>query len=275
MRVRRDTLGLALGHVHQAAQEAPGGMRVALRPPPRIEECSLAIDGPLQVAPAARALHGGLIDGPGDPGAALAIGPERVRPERRAAALPVPDRLVRDCVASLEQERDDGAEAERVPETPQHGEPDDIRRVLEIVERRAGPLVEAPAACPAVEPRGSRVRCGVAAWSSRSSSSGDRASASPRRVMGEAPRRALRSDRTPHVRFAGRAARPGAGAARRRGGGRHLFGRTPHATLGPPAGRPIAGGLDIDRRRVRHPGLPPRPDGDGGDAGDEPVRRHG
>ena len=56
MLVRRDTLGLALGHVHQAAQEAPGGMRVALRPPPRIEECPLAIDGPLQVAPAARAV---------------------------------------------------------------------------------------------------------------------------------------------------------------------------------------------------------------------------
>ena len=135
MRVRRDTLGLALGHVHQAAQEAPGGLRVALRPPPRIEEGALAIAGPLQVAPAARALHGGLIDGPGDPGAASALGPERVRPERRAAARPVPDRLGRDCVASLEQERDDGAEAERVPETPQHGAPDEIRRVLEIVER--------------------------------------------------------------------------------------------------------------------------------------------
>ena len=117
------------------------------------------------------------------------------RQERRAAELPVPDRLVRDCVASLEQELDDVAEAERVPETPQHGEQDDIRRVLKIVERRAGPFVEATSAYPAVEPRGSRVRCGVAAWSSRSSSSGDRASASPRRVMGEAPRRALRSDR--------------------------------------------------------------------------------
>ena len=42
----------------------------------------------------------------------------------------------------------------------QSGAPDDIRRVLEIVERRAGPLVEAPAACPAVEPR--VAECGAA-----------------------------------------------------------------------------------------------------------------
>ncbi len=106
---------------------------------------------------------------------AAALRSQPIREQRREAALPVPDRLVRDCVASLEQERDDVPEAERIAETPAHGEPHDVGRVLAIVERGAGPLVEAPQAGLAAEPRGAergaalvpRRRRGCTVWTSQ------------------------------------------------------------------------------------------------------------
>ena len=51
-----------------------------------------------------------------------------------------------DPEAPLEEQRGDVAEAARVTETPEYGEQDDIRRVLEIVDRGAGALVEGPPA---------------------------------------------------------------------------------------------------------------------------------
>ena len=67
--------------------------------------------------------------------------------------LPSADRLVRDLEAALEEQLSDVAEAQLGAQPPEHGEQHDIRRVLEIVDRRAAPLVEVTSACPAVEPR--------------------------------------------------------------------------------------------------------------------------
>ena len=55
MRVRRDTLGLALGHVHQAPQEAPGGVLIAVLAAHGVEEVAIAVDDAGERAPAARA----------------------------------------------------------------------------------------------------------------------------------------------------------------------------------------------------------------------------
>ena len=91
IRVRRDALGLALGHVHQAPQEAPGGVLIAVLAEHGVEEGAIVVAGAVEIAPAARDLPVGLIDGPGDAGAASALGPEPVRPEQREAELPTPD----------------------------------------------------------------------------------------------------------------------------------------------------------------------------------------
>ena len=156
-----------------------GGVLIAVLAEHGVEEVAIAVDGAIERAPAARDLHGGLIDGPGDAGAASALGPEPVRPERREAELPTPDRLVGDPEASLEEQRGDVAEAARGTETPEYGEQDDIRRVLEIVERGAGPLVEGPPAGAARGRCGSRARCAAAAGWSLRSHSGD----SPQAVL--------------------------------------------------------------------------------------------
>ncbi len=47
-----------------------------------------------------------------------------------------------DCVAALEQQLRDITKSELVAQAPQHGVEHDVGRVLKIVERRAGALVE-------------------------------------------------------------------------------------------------------------------------------------
>ena len=61
---------------------------------------------------------------------------------------------MRDLEAALEEQLSDVAEAQLGAETPAHGEPHDVGRVLAIVEGRAGPLVEPPPTGPAAEPPG-------------------------------------------------------------------------------------------------------------------------
>ena len=78
MGTRRDALRRALGHVDQAPQDAPGSMLVPGRAAQGGEEHPLAVAGAIERAPAARNLHVGLVDVPGDPGAAAPLGPKLV-----------------------------------------------------------------------------------------------------------------------------------------------------------------------------------------------------
>ena len=154
MLVRGDALRLALGHLDESPEEAPGGVRVPVLAAHGVEEHPLAVDGAVERAPAARDLHGGLIDAPGDAGAAAPLRSQLVREQRGEADLPGADRLVRDLEAALEEQLSDVAAAQLGAETPEHGEQHDVRWVLPIGEGRAGPLVEPPPAGPAAEPPG-------------------------------------------------------------------------------------------------------------------------
>ena len=86
-----------------------------------------------------------------------------------------PDRLVGDLDAALEEPLGAVPEAARIAETPAHGEQHDVGRVLAIVERGAGPLVEATSAGLAAEPPGAergaalapRRRRGCTVWTSQ------------------------------------------------------------------------------------------------------------
>ena len=80
------------------------------------------------------------------------LGTLPVREERREAELPVADRRVRHRIAAPKEQLGDIPEPELVLQAPDHGPQHNVRRVLEIVEGRTGPLVEAPSAGPASEP---------------------------------------------------------------------------------------------------------------------------
>ena len=112
MGISRDALRLALGHVDQAPQEAPGSLLVPVRAAHGVEEHSLAVDGAIERAPAPGDLHVGLVQGPGAAGVAAPLRAPPIREQRGEAALPGADRLVAALEAALEEPLGD------VPETP-------------------------------------------------------------------------------------------------------------------------------------------------------------
>ena len=144
---------LALGHVDQAPQKAPGSMLVPVRAEHGVEEHPLAVDGAIERAPAPGDFHVGLVQVPGAAGVAAPLRSPPIREQRGEADLPGADRLVADLEAALEEQLGDVPEAELIAETPEHGEQHDVGRVLEIVERGAGPLVEPPPTVAAPAPR--------------------------------------------------------------------------------------------------------------------------
>ena len=150
--VRRNALRLALGHLDQPPEEASGRVLVPVLAQHGVEQRSLAINSPIEVTPPPSDLHVGLVDVPGDPGVAAPLRTEQTNDQRGEAEFPRADRLVGDLEPALEPHLGDVAEAELVAEPPEHREEHDVRRVLEIVEGRAGPFIEAPPAGPAAEP---------------------------------------------------------------------------------------------------------------------------
>ena len=103
MGISRDALRLALGHVDQAPQEAPGSMLVPVRAAQGVEEHPLAVDGALARAPAPGDVHGGLVQVPGAAGLAAPLRSPPIREQRGEAALPGADRLVADLEAAREE----------------------------------------------------------------------------------------------------------------------------------------------------------------------------
>ena len=154
MGISRDALRLALGHVDQAPQEAPGSLLVPVRAAHGVEEHPLAVDGAIERAPAPGDLHVGLVQGPGAAGVAAPLRAPPIREQRGEAALPGADRLVAALEAALEEPLGDVPDAALIAETPAHGEPHAVGRVLEIGERGVGPLVAPPPTGPAAEPPG-------------------------------------------------------------------------------------------------------------------------
>ena len=118
MGISRDALRLALGHVDQAPQEAPGSMLVPVRAAHGVEEHPLAVDGAIERAPAPGDLHVGLVQGPGAAGVAAPLRAPPIREQRGEAALPGADRLVAALEAALEEPLGDVPDAALIAETP-------------------------------------------------------------------------------------------------------------------------------------------------------------
>ena len=133
MLVRRDALRRALGHVHQASQDAPRVVLVAVRAAPGVPEGALPVEGAVASAPAPGHLHVGLVQGPGVAGAAPTLRAAPRSDARRDAARPGPDRLGGDGAAPFEPHRSDVAAAARIAQPPEHGEPHDVRRGLPVI----------------------------------------------------------------------------------------------------------------------------------------------
>ena len=158
MMVGGDAQRPSLRDVDEAPEEAPSRVLVALLAQHRVDQLPVTVDRPVEVAPAAGDLHVGLVDVPGPARVAASLGAEPFPQQRCEPRFPATNGLVRDLVATLEQQLRDISEAELVAQPPQHGEQHDVGRIVELVEAGAGPLVEPPPAGAAAEPAVAELR---------------------------------------------------------------------------------------------------------------------
>ena len=152
MAVSCDTERPRFRNVDEAAEEASGCVLVAVLAQHRIDELAVSVYRPVEVTPAPSDLHVGLVD---VPGAADATPPLRTEPlgeQRCEGRFPRADRLVCHLVAALEEHLGDVAEAQLVAQPPEHREHHDVGREPDLVEARAGSLVEPAPARAALEP---------------------------------------------------------------------------------------------------------------------------
>ena len=89
MQVRPDPRGLALRDLDQPPQEPSRGMLVAALAEHQVDELAVAVDGPVEVAPASGDLNVGLVDVRGTAGATPALAPHLAGKQRRESRLPV------------------------------------------------------------------------------------------------------------------------------------------------------------------------------------------
>ncbi len=108
--------------VEQSAQETTCCMFVPVLAEHRIEKVSISIDRTVQVTPAATDLDVRFIQVPGDPCCAAALRAKILADHRCKAELPGPDGLVADLEPALLEQLCHIAEAELVPQTPEHSE---------------------------------------------------------------------------------------------------------------------------------------------------------
>ena len=149
MMISCDVQGPVARHLNETSQEASGGRPIAVLAQHRVEQLPIAIDRPVQVAPAPGDLHIRLVQIPRAAGASGSASAELIADQRREAELPGADRLVRNVVAALQQQFGDIAQPELVAEASEYGEQHDVRWKLQFVERGTGAFVEASLAAGA------------------------------------------------------------------------------------------------------------------------------
>ncbi len=153
MPVRRHLLGWLLRNVERRSEEALGRVHIAMLTQQRVDQIALAINRSIQVLPDAADPDVGFVNVPGASSLALALGAQRVGDQRREADFPRTHRFVREREAALEKHLRQIAQTQLVAHAPQHHEEDDIGGVFEVIEGRAGTLIEgAPTGLTAKDP---------------------------------------------------------------------------------------------------------------------------
>jgi hypothetical protein len=149
--VRRDLLGRLLGDCERLAEEAPGRRHIAPLAEQHIDEVPLAVDRPIQGAPAPVDAEGGLVRMPLRAVLSAPLGAQPGGQERREARLPGADRLVAEDEATFQKHLREVAQAQFVAQPPEHDEQDEVGRILQVVEGCPRPLVADPLAVRATE----------------------------------------------------------------------------------------------------------------------------
>jgi hypothetical protein len=137
------------------AEELLGCSHVTGRAQHRVDEVPVAIDRPIQVAPAAMNLEVGFVDVPTLARAAsCAVTPlaQRLTDHRQQLRLPLPDALVAHGEPAQEQDLAEIPQCQPVAQPAEHHERYDVARQRRSIADTVAALVELLAAVPAAEP---------------------------------------------------------------------------------------------------------------------------
>ena len=116
-----------------------------------VDEVTVAIDRPVEIAPLTGDFDVRLVDVPAPAGLAGSALAQALGEQRRQLGFPVTDRLVGEHDAPDQKHFRQITQAQLVAQPPKDDQEHDVSRHLDPVERRAGPLVEPPPAIPAPE----------------------------------------------------------------------------------------------------------------------------
>jgi hypothetical protein len=119
----------------------------------RIHQITVAVDGPVQIAPFAFHFHIRFIDIPAPADLTLSFPAETLGQQRSKSFLPLPNRFVGELESAQQIHLCQIPEAQFVPETAEHDFKDDIGGQFEEVEGRSGALVRFTPAPAAAERR--------------------------------------------------------------------------------------------------------------------------
>ncbi len=137
------------------AEEPLGRSHVTGRAQHRVDQVPVAIDRPIQVAPAAMDLEVGFVDIPALAGAApYAVTPLTLRLAHHGQQLrlPLPDAFMADGETAQQHDLAEIPQCQPVAQPAEHHERDDIARQRRSIEDTVAALVELLAAVPAPEP---------------------------------------------------------------------------------------------------------------------------
>ena len=137
------------------AEEGLGRRHVAVLAQYDVYEIAVAVDGPIQIAPATAHFQVGFVHMPSAAvGSAFATAPlpKFAGQDRREFRLPFADGLVAEDDAAVEEHLAQVAQGQAVAQAPQHHERDDVRGILSSVQQAGAALIELLATVAAAKP---------------------------------------------------------------------------------------------------------------------------
>lgn len=137
------------------AEEGLGRLHITMLAQLRVDQVSVPVDRPVEVAPPAANFQVGLVDIPADPGSAPgSVTPfaQRVAHDRQQLCLPVADSLMADFDPAYRHDLTQIPQGQPIAQPAEHDEGDDVAWQAGPVQDAIAALVELSPAVPAAEP---------------------------------------------------------------------------------------------------------------------------
>ena len=129
-------------HCESLFENLLGRLHIAFLAQAGINQVAIGITGTGEIPPLPFDPHRGFIHVPRPPSLSTPFGPQWLCNERGKPPFPLPNCLLRQHQTSLQKHFCQISQTQLVSEPPHNDQEDDIRRILQRIERRSSPFVE-------------------------------------------------------------------------------------------------------------------------------------